>query len=164
MSEIWKTIENYETYSVSTFGNVRNDKTGRILKGVPNTNGYLMVMLPNTKGYLIHRLVAFAFIPNPKNKEQVDHINNDISNNNLTNLRWATKFENGMNRKINIDNTSGFKGVCFHKRDKKWQSRIQFDGKNIHLGTFNTIEEAIAARKEKALELFGEFIHQCENI
>lgn len=161
MEEIWKSIEGYETYSVSTFGNVRNDKTGKILKAKPNGDGRLIVSL-HKKNYQIHRLVAIAFIENSENKECVDHIDNNSTNNNLTNLRWATHQENQHNKQIQINNTSGIKGVVWHKKDKKWQSQIYINRKCIYIGSYNTIEEATIARQFKANELFGEFTHSCE--
>ena len=59
------------------------------------------------KSAKIHRLVAEAFIPNPENKECVDHIDKVRNNNNVNNLRWATKSENCMNKKIQSNNKSG---------------------------------------------------------
>ena len=87
----------YDTYSVSDQGNVRNDKTGRILQPGSDRAGYLMANLRKDKKSLIqkvHRLVAGAFIPNPENKKCVDHMNNDKKNNKLTNLRWVTYSQN----------------------------------------------------------------------
>ena len=59
--------------------------------------GYLKVMVGG-KSYAVHRLVAETFIPNPENKECVDHINNDRHDNYVNNLRWATNKENASNR------------------------------------------------------------------
>jgi len=165
--ELWKNIENYESYSVSDLGNVRNDTTSRILKPSKDTNGYLLVDLCKNgiqKSFNVHRLVALAFIENPENKECVDHIDNNPQNNNLTNLRWATITENARNRKMDIRNTSGFKGVYFNKATNKWRTQINIGGKRISLGTFEKIEDAIIARQIKANEIFGEFINDCEKV
>lgn len=65
-----------------------------------NVNQYSYVKLSHNKkttGYQIHRLVAMAFLPNPENKPEVDHIDSDITNNKLCNLRWATHIENMAN-------------------------------------------------------------------
>jgi len=169
MTEIWKPIEGYETYFVSTFGNVRNNLTNRILKSAKSgriNNLHLQVCLYNKirKHLFIHRLVALAFIPNPENKKQVDHIDNDISNNYLTNLRWATNQENQRNTIISLRNTSGVKGISFDKSSQKWCAQIRINGKGITIGRYNTIEEAIIARQLKANEVFGSFTNSCEVI
>ena len=93
--EKWEKIKGFEKYSVSNKGNVRNDKTGRILKPHVSTSGYYQVMMGRkTIPQYIHRLVALAFIPNIDNKPQVDHIDGNRLNNNLSNLRWVTVSEN----------------------------------------------------------------------
>ena len=102
MEEIWRDIEGFEgLYQVSNFGRIKRVTTGKILKGDKNNDGYLRVKLykNNTKSNKsIHRLVAEAFIPNPENKPQVNHINEDKTNNSLDNsldnLEWMTAKEN----------------------------------------------------------------------
>lgn len=110
MEEIWKTIEGYENkYEVSSLGRVRSYKPNKndwqILK--PRTSkskglitGYLRVGLRKNnifKNLCVHKLVAKAFIPNPENKPQVDHIDGNIFNNTVDNLRWVTQKENNNN-------------------------------------------------------------------
>lgn len=98
MNEIWKDIKEYEgLYQVSNLGRVKRVETDRILKGQNNSTGYLRVRLyKNNIAYnmRVHRLVAEAFIPNPDNKPQVNHIDEDKTNNSLANLEWMTAKEN----------------------------------------------------------------------
>jgi len=96
--EHFRKIKNYENYSVSNYGRIRNDKTGRILKpGDSSTGGYLYVNLYKNgivKYQKVHRLVALAFIPNPENKRTVNHIDGNKTNNHTENLEWNTHAEN----------------------------------------------------------------------
>lgn len=103
--EQWKSIEEYkETYEISNFGRVKNIKTRNVLKNRTDKDGYLDIALfknGKRKRFKIHRLVAQAFIPNPKNLPQVNHMDEDKQNNRDTNLEWCTNKYNvnyGTNR------------------------------------------------------------------
>lgn len=95
--KLWKAIENFDNYEVSDIGEVRNKKTGRILKPKINRYGYFQVDL-SVNGKVtqktVHRLVAETFIQNPDNKPQVNHINEIKSDNCVDNLNWMTSKEN----------------------------------------------------------------------
>lgn len=96
MREQWIKIKGYENYSVSSEGRVRNDRTGKVLKCIYSGTGYCVVNLwdKTPKCKTIHRLVAQAFIPNPDNLPQVNHINEDKSDNRVENLEWCTPKHN----------------------------------------------------------------------
>ena len=101
LAEIWKPIAGYEgLYEVSDLGRVRSFhkcEEGRILKTSKNNNGYLRVALSkhgNTRFYAVHRLVAEAFLFKPEGKDTVNHIDFDITNNQIENLQWCTQKEN----------------------------------------------------------------------
>lgn len=97
MREIWKEIDGFNNYEISTLGKVKNVKTGRILKAANNGTGYLQVRLcVNGKVVhkYVHRLVAEYFIPNLDNKTDVNHIDEDKLNNRADNLNWMTRTEN----------------------------------------------------------------------
>ena len=112
----------------------------------------------------IHKLIAIAFIANPDNKRCVDHIDNDRLNNNINNLRWCTQTENSMNTSLYRNNSSGVKGVSWHKQFNKWSVRITIDGKNTHIGYYDTIEEAAEVRLHQARQAFGRFTNKCEGL
>jgi hypothetical protein len=163
--EEYRVIKDFENYSVSSFGNVKNNLTSKILKPRINNKGYYQLIIRNnTKDFTkkVHRLVAEAFIPNDENKTIVDHIDNNRLNNNISNLRWATNQENARNSKISTKNTSGAKGVFYDKSSQKWRAQIKVDGKHKGLGSFETKEEALEARLKAVEKYFGEYANKCE--
>jgi hypothetical protein len=163
--EEFKIIEGFEIYSISNLGVVKNNLTSRILKQTINSAGYNKVNLFNDKksySHNIHRLVAKAFIPNPENKPQVDHIDNNPLNNHINNLRWVTNQQNIYNTRICKNNTSGCKGVSFDKKCNQWYAQIKINGKEQRLGYYDNIEDAVISRYNKAKELYGEYINECE--
>lgn len=92
--EEWRAVVGYEgVYLVSSIGRVKNSY-GRILKPDIARNGYPRVKFFDNKKYQIHRLVAMAFIPNPDNKETVNHKNGVKTDNRVENLEWNTYSEN----------------------------------------------------------------------
>ncbi|ASZ71935.1 HNH endonuclease [Lactococcus phage 96403] len=99
MSEVetFVKIDGFEEYEVSNLGKVRNMKNGRILKPSLNNYGYLIHCLygcDKKKNLLLHRIIATAFIDNPEEKPQVNHIDENKLNNDLSNLEWCTGREN----------------------------------------------------------------------
>ena len=109
-------ILNYETYGINRSGEIKDFRTGKIKEQFPNPNGgHLRTALKNPDGYktcIVHRLVAEQFIPNPHNKEEVDHIDRCPTNNHVSNLRWVTKSENQIN-KLMPRQSNPYKNIWF---------------------------------------------------
>jgi len=128
-------------------GNIAGSKFG---------NDYIYITI-DLRPYLAHR-IAWYFLTNidPADKH-IDHINGVTYDNRASNLRLATKSQNGANSSMRKDNKSGYKGVDFYKSANKWRARIVVRGKSIHIGYFDSPELAHIAYCKRAVELFGEF-------
>lgn len=107
---------------------------------------------PQQAAILMHRLICRA-----ARDEQVDHKNGDPLDNRRSNLRVCTKSENLCNRGAQKNNTSGFKGVTWHKLTSKWMAQISVRSRHIHLGLFSTARAAGRAYKIAARKYHGEF-------
>ena len=110
----------------------------------------------NGDHHLAHRL-AWFYVHGEWPANDIDHIDGDGLNNRLENLRQATRSENCWNRGAQSTNTSGYKGVCWHKNRNKWVASITADGRQKHLGYFKTPELAYAAYCDAAVILHGDF-------
>lgn len=86
----------------------------------------------------------------------IDHIDRDQSNNRIENLRDVSMHVNSFNRGANRNSKSGYKGVAWHNKNKKWTSHIFISGKKYYLGSFNSPEEAHLARQNFELEVFDD--------
>jgi hypothetical protein len=153
--ELWIIITDYNNYSISNHGRVKNSKTNKILKPVFCANGRLFVNLCNCNGHktvLIHELVADAFLEKVERKPYIDHIDCDHLNNHIDNLRFVNNKENSQNRGSDKNSTSKYKGVYFYIA-KKWKAQITLDGNPIHLGYFSNEKDAARAYYAKATEL-----------
>jgi hypothetical protein len=120
-----------------------------------DTKGYLQGGI-NGSLFKAHR-VAWVVFYGAWPKKQIDHINCIRDDNRILNLREATNQQNGFNRNAPSSNTSGFKGVHWNKKDKKWQAHIRVSGKRKHLGYFDCPEVAAAAYEVAAQKYHGQF-------
>jgi hypothetical protein len=161
--EIWKDIEGYEgEYQVSTHGRVKsldrpvllpngiiNNVKGRVISPFFDKYGYNRAFLWNhgkSKRFQVARLVALAFLPRVEGKLTVDHIDRVKSNNNISNLRWADRFDQNRNRDCVINKK--VYTICFDKRKKKKPWYLRQQPKGI-IRYFDTHDEAVAFGLEK---------------
>jgi hypothetical protein len=154
--EKWTQIETYPNYSVSNIGEIRNDKTGRILKKTIADCGYYRVgLFPNNKKIFIHTLIAKYFVPNPNPTEytKIDHIDRNKLNNSVDNLRWCNNEINNANRcKAKNIKSSKYKGVHWRKDRNCWNVEIHINKKCIHIGSFKDENEAGESYNKYILE------------
>ncbi len=97
MERTWSKIDGFYNYSVSNDGLIRNDKRNQVKAQRVNKDGYSVTDIYRDGErftYRVHRIVANEFLDNPENKEEVNHIDGDKTNNNVDNLEWVTKSEN----------------------------------------------------------------------
>jgi hypothetical protein len=138
---------------------VRVDKNDCILA---NESGWCVLKSKNgeriyfyrtrIKTQYLHRLIAGA-----KKSQRVDHVKGNTLDNRRSKLRIATQSQNLKNSKKHRDNTSGYKGVSWHKQCRKWVAQICNNYKHIHLGLFDSPQEAHKAYKKAAIEIAKEF-------
>lgn len=120
-------------------------------------SGYVYTSLPRKDGkrpnLYLHRLLL-----NVADKQvQVDHVDGDPLNNCRSNLRTCNASQNQANKRVQRNNTSGYKGVVFHKESQTWHAVIKHNSRTISLRYHKTKEEAFSAYREAAIALKNEF-------
>lgn len=124
--------------------------------GLPrSSNSYSLIMIGGVN-YYAHRL-AWLHYKGQWPKHFIDHIDGNKRNNAIDNLRECNNSQNKCNMAKRCDNSTGFKGVYYNKRNNNFRAGIQIHGKKISLGSYKTPEEAYAAYCIAAAELHGDF-------
>jgi hypothetical protein len=150
--EKWKVVEGFEAYEVSDQGRIRRvlaaggTKVGKVLRPGTDPNGRLMVALcmhgkAHTK--MLHVLVAKAFVPNPKQLPEVNHLKTlrDVQ---AVNLEWRSKDGNEQHA---VKNARKGIGVHYSNRRKHWIANYGTKWKTVYVGSFPTKREALEARR-----------------
>lgn len=172
LKEEWRDIEGYEgLYQVSNLGRVRsldrlvNNHSGlkRSIKGhvlkdtLCNNRGHRKIEIQKNKkrrSFLVHRLVALAFLPNPKKKSEVNHIDANVENNNVSNLEWVTPEENREHyRRYHKQHVAFYYDKS--KKKNKYYCRLYYGKMSFSLGYYSTKEEATMVFVETYLEWYG---------
>ena len=148
--ETFVKVDGFDNYEVSNLGKVRNMKSGKVLKPHLNKDGYLRHCLykhNKQKSLFLHKIIATAFVDNPEKKPQVNHIDENKTNNDLSNLEWCTVRENAVHG-------TRMKRIA----EKLSQKVIQLDLNNNVLNEFESMHQA-----ERETGIYATSISRCCN-
>lgn len=163
MEIISATPPNFNNYILYSDGRLFSKTKNKFMKPHKNHLGYLtLVLIDNDKKNRckgLHRLLGETFIPNPDNKKEIDHIDRNKTNNNLDNLRWATRSENNLNKNIFKNNKSGYRSIYqigSGKGTGSWRYKRIINGKYYSKQSKN-IQDCIDYKNmvEKDLEFYN---------
>jgi len=138
-------VVDYPNYLIYDDGRVYSKYRNRFINPRMEKNGYLKIDLCQNKKhktFRIHRLVALHYIPLVEDKDIVDHIDRNRTNNHFSNLRWCNSSENAINTGVHKDNKLGIKNISFDKHKNNYVFDIMRKGKR-HRKTFKTLDECI---------------------
>jgi hypothetical protein len=129
---------------------------GFVLKDAKRPGKMYMATKISGQHFCIHRLIWVWH--HGDWPEQLDHIDRNTLNNKIENLRSASASKNMMNRKTFKNNKSGYRGVSWHKTQKKWFAYVDADKKRKNLGYFDSLEEAANVANEARKTFHGQFL------
>jgi hypothetical protein len=155
---------NPQLYDATSTGKILNKKTGRILNGATSKEGYIRINLKNEdneyKKYTLQRIIYKSFYPEIDiNNKDIDHINRNKKDNNLNNLRPATRQQNGANQKTRKNSITQLKNITTYKlKDGTIKYKVEILKSPLRIRAYFTTEaDAIIFRNNKILELWGGF-------
>lgn len=156
LNEIQKELRKFFVYNLET-GIIYDKHTCKEVSYLDGT-GYKSV---HKHGYKMqaHKLIMLYMLGKEFEQTEIDHIDHNRSNNSWNNLRVVCRQTNSRNLSKHKTNTSGFTGVSWHKTKSKWRAHIMVNYKQIHLGLFSRLEDAIEVRKEANVKYKFHFNH-----
>ena len=160
MTEIWRVCKSNEKYEVSNLGNVRHKDSCYNVKLLDNGNGYLKAhayVKGKHKSYYVHRMVAEAFIENPKNKPCVNHIDCNTHNNNVSNLEWVTHKENSRHS-VRVGRLGKNNRGKFGKLNHRHKQVYQYDENHNFIQIWDSVMDI-----ERNLHIRSGHISECCN-
>ena len=144
--ELLKEMFRYEPSSGKLFWKI-GKRVGKRAGSQQGKGGYRHVRVGDKYMYE-HRIAMLLTLGEIPEGIQIDHVNHDKGDNRLANLRFTTHTQNGRNMKKISTNTTGVTGVIYDEKYAKYRAQIHIKGKGIYLGSYDTLEEAAAARAE----------------
>lgn len=143
-------------FNTDTFTKIDSDDYEKVkdICWTLGSNGYVYGRL---RGYKNKQVLLHNFLMNPPKGMEIDHLFGDTLDNRQKMLRIVTSSQNNMNKGEQSNNSSGHRGVHYHKQAQKWWAYINKEGHRYDLGLFESFEEAVTTRKEAEIKFFGEF-------
>ena len=140
---------------------IKGAEAGTVHKGTRAKTSYIRINFKKVQ-LLAHRLAWLLYYKEDPGEKHIDHKNHNGLDNRIGNLRLATNAQNGYNRNISSNSTTGFRGVSrdMRHRSKPYKVCPRLDGKRVFLGNFYTAEEASEAYQRFCKEHHGEFYNQ----